>query len=271
MSDAKLDTSLFAEVLEDTKALLRQAAHPKKGTIALSPEAAVLVEGLAASSPPLAANVDEAPEQADAAESGTAPDLGGMGLGELAAAVAGCTKCGLCKSRRQTVFGTGSPEADLVFVGEAPGAEEDRQGEPFVGAAGRLLTDIIVKGMGSSREAVYICNVLKCRPPGNRNPSPDEVFCCEPYLLRQLELIQPKAICALGGVAATTLLKMEASVGSMRGKWHEYHGIALRVTYHPAYLVRIDDPKRLQREKRKVWDDIQAVMRRIEGGSSAAG
>jgi DNA polymerase len=161
--------------------------------------------------------------------------------------------------RIQTVFGTGNPHADLVFVGEAPGAEEDRQGEPFVGRAGQLLTDIIEKGIKIRREDVYICNVLKCRPPENRDPNPEEVVCCEPYLLRQLELIQPKVICALGRIAAQTLLRSSESTTRLRGKWHNYHGIPFRVTYHPAYLLRSPG------EKRKAWEDIQEVMKVLNG------
>jgi len=181
----------------------------------------------------------------------------GVTLASLAETVAGCTKCGLCQSRTQTGFGVGNPEADLVFVGEAPGSEEDRRGEPFVGRAGQLLTDIIEKGMKLRREDVYICNVLKCRPPGNRNPSPEEVAQCEPYLLQQLALVQPRVICALGSYAAQTLLRSTESVGRMRGRWHSYHGIPLRVTYHPAYLLRNEG------DKGKTWADIQEVMERL--------
>ncbi len=173
--------------------------------------------------------------------------------------VAQCTKCPISEDRTNTVFGTGNPEADLVFVGEAPGAEEDRQGLPFVGRAGQLLTDIIVKGMKMRREDVYICNVLKCRPPNNRDPNPMEVMNCEPYLLRQLELIKPKVICALGRISAQTLLKTDAPLNELRGKWHNYHGIPLRVTYHPAYLLR--NPA----DKKKAWIDIQEVMKLLNG------
>jgi len=173
--------------------------------------------------------------------------------------VRACKKFSLHSTRTQTVFGSGNPLAQLVFVGEAPGAEEDRQGLPFVGRAGQLLTDIIVKGMKMKREDVYICNVLKCRPPGNREPNPIEVYHCEPYLIRQLELIKPKEICALGRVAAQTLLKTNDSIEKLRGKWHNYHGIPLRVTYHPAYLLR--NPA----DKKKAWIDIQEVMKLLRG------
>ncbi|MCC6156147.1 MAG: uracil-DNA glycosylase [Candidatus Hydrogenedentes bacterium] len=180
-------------------------------------------------------------------------------LDELRSVVAGCRKCGLCETRTQTVFSDGLPTAELVFVGEAPGADEDRQGVPFVGRAGQLLTDIIVKGMKMQREDVYICNVLKCRPPNNRDPLPSEKEQCEPYLVRQLELLKPKVICALGKHAANTLLRKDEATGRLRGKWHQYHGIPLRVTYHPAYLLRNPADKKL------VWEDIQHVMRALSG------
>jgi len=173
--------------------------------------------------------------------------------------VSKCKKCPIHEDRTNTVFGTGNPHAELVFVGEAPGAEEDRQGLPFVGRAGQLLTDIIVKGMKMRREDVYICNVLKCRPPNNRDPNPMEVMNCEPYLIRQLELIRPKVVCALGRIAAQTLLKTVAPLNELRGKWHNYHGIPLRVTYHPAYLLR--NPA----DKKKAWLDIQEIMKLLNG------
>jgi len=179
-------------------------------------------------------------------------------LDEINKEVQQCTKCPLYEGRTHTVFGAGNPCAELVFVGEAPGAEEDRQGLPFVGRAGQLLTDIIVKGMKMQREDVYICNVLKCRPPGNRDPNPMEVFHCEPYLIKQLQIIKPKVVCALGRIAAQTLLKTDASLNTLRGKWHNYHGIPLRVTYHPAYLLR--NPA----DKKNTWIDIKEVMKLLK-------
>jgi len=157
------------------------------------------------------------------------------------------------------VFAEGNPNADLVFVGEAPGFHEDQQGIPFVGKSGALLTDIIEKGMKISRKDVYICNVIKCRPPENRDPLPDEKQACESYLIRQLELVKPKVICALGGHAAKTLLRTDESTGRLRGRWHFYQGIPLRVTYHPSYLLRSPG------EKRKTWDDILEVMKVLNG------
>jgi uracil-DNA glycosylase family 4 len=163
-----------------------------------------------------------------------------------------CTKCPLHESRTRTVFGVGNPDADLVFVGEAPGRDEDLQGEPFVGRAGKLLNDILA-AIGFQREDVYIANVLKCRPPGNRDPAPDEVMHCEPYLVRQLEIIEPKVICALGRIAAQTLLKTTTPLGRMRADVHDYHGIPMIVTYHPAALLRN------QKWKRPTWEDVQRL------------
>ena len=169
---------------------------------------------------------------------------------ELKQAVPACTACGLHKGRTQTVFGVGDEQADWLLVGEAPGAEEDRLGDPFVGQAGKLL-DNMLAAIGLARDDnVYICNVLKCRPPGNRNPEPDEVAKCTPFLLRQIELIQPKLVVAMGRFAAQTLLNTDASIASLRGRVHQYAGRPLIVTYHPAYLLR-NLP-----DKSKAWADL---------------
>ena len=149
--------------------------------------------------------------------------------------VTGCQRCSLAKTRKNIVFGDGNASAKIVFVGEAPGADEDEQGLPFVGRAGQLLTNII-KAMGLERKDVYICNILKCRPPGNRNPLPDEIRLCEPFLKQQLQLISPQIICALGSFAAKTLLKTETPITALRGRFQTYEGIKLMPTYHPAYL-----------------------------------
>ncbi len=171
--------------------------------------------------------------------------------------VAGCTLCDeLASTRNQTVFGVGSPKAKLCFLGEAPGAEEDRLGEPFVGRAGKLL-DKILEACGLAREEVYILNVLKCRPPGNRNPTSDESANCRRYLNRQLELIDPEYICCLGAVAAQNLLDTQTAIGRLRGKTHEYRGIKVVCTYHPAYLLR--NPS----AKQHTWDDMKLLMREM--------
>jgi len=176
---------------------------------------------------------------------------------ELKSAVKACEACGLRKTCTQTVFGVGDEQADWLLVGEAPGAEEDARGEPFVGQAGRLL-DNMLSAIGLARgENVYICNVLKCRPPGNRNPEPFEVAQCAPHLLRQLELIKPKLILAMGRFAVHTLLGTEASIASLRGRLHRYQGVPLIVTYHPAYLLR-NLP-----DKAKSWEDLCFARRTI--------
>jgi DNA polymerase len=179
---------------------------------------------------------------------------GACSLDALRDAIGDCQRCKLAPGRTNLVFGVGNPNARLVFVGEGPGRDEDLQGEPFVGRAGQLLTEIITKGMGLRREDVYICNVVKCRPPDNRNPEPDEVEACEPFLGRQLELIGPEVIVALGKFAVQTLLRSKTPITKLRGQWFDYHGIKLMPTFHPAYLLRNPGDKRL------VWQDIQQVM-----------
>jgi DNA polymerase len=157
-------------------------------------------------------------------------------LGKIAGEVAHCRKCKLGSLRKQPVFGIGNPDADLVFIGEAPGAREDETGIPFVGAAGNLLTEELARH-GIRREEVYICNILKCRPPNNRDPLPDEISACEPYLLRQLDILKPKMLCALGRFAAMTLLKRPISIMKIRGSWQRYHDIPLFICLHPAAVL----------------------------------
>ncbi|MFE8599719.1 uracil-DNA glycosylase [Archangium violaceum] len=175
-------------------------------------------------------------------------------LDEIRRELGDCRRCKLCDGRKNIVFGSGNPRAELVFVGEGPGADEDAQGVPFVGAAGQLLTKMI-EAMGYRRDDVYICNVVKCRPPNNRNPEPDEVAACEPFLRAQLQAVRPKAIVALGKFAAQTLLRDSTPITRMRGTWREYEGIKLMPTFHPAYLLR--QPA----EKKKAWEDLQQVMK----------
>ncbi|TLD40964.1 MAG: Uracil-DNA glycosylase, family 4 [Candidatus Jettenia ecosi] len=163
-----------------------------------------------------------------------------------------CHKCPLSKTRINLVFGVGNSMADLMFIGEAPGRDEDLQGEPFVGRAGQLLTKII-EAIDMKRSDIYIANILKCRPPGNRNPLPEEIIICIPYLIKQIEIIQPKVLCALGAFAAQALLNTKAPVGTLRGRFHDYKGIPMMVTFHPAYLLR--NPN----DKAKVWDDMKKV------------
>ena len=177
----------------------------------------------------------------------------------LAEEVKGCMKCAeLASSRTQTVFADGPPGVELCFIGEAPGADEDAQGLPFVGAAGQLLNRIIA-ACGFRREEVYICNILKCRPPGNRPPLPHEAANCRGFLERQIELVQPKFLCALGGCAATNLLQSTLSIGKLRGKFHDWRGIPTIVTYHPAYLL----PHRAPEKKKEVWDDMKMLLAKM--------
>ena len=165
-----------------------------------------------------------------------------------------CQRCKLASGRTHLVFGSGHAAAKLMFVGEGPGFEEDQQGEPFVGAAGQLLTKIIA-AINLSRKQVYICNIIKCRPPGNRNPEPDEIEACLPFLERQIAAIQPDYICALGKVAAQTLLNSDVPISRLRGRFYDYNGIRLMPTYHPAYLLRNPD------KKRAVWEDMKMLMK----------
>jgi uracil-DNA glycosylase family 4 len=165
-----------------------------------------------------------------------------------------CTRCRLSKGRTKLVFGVGNPDADIMFVGEGPGADEDAQGEPFVGRAGQLLNNMI-SAMGIRREDIYIANVVKCRPPNNRAPEKDETDTCSPFLMQQIDIVKPKVIVALGATAAKNLLVMNDSMGALRGRWYDFRGTKLVVTYHPAYLLR--DP----RQKKETWKDLQMVMK----------
>jgi len=177
-------------------------------------------------------------------------------LETLRTEILGSDCCQLCRTRTNLVFGSGNTDAKLVFVGEAPGREEDLQGLPFIGRAGQLLTKII-ESIGLKRKNVYICNILKCRPPNNRNPFPTEILACEPYLVKQLEIIKPDVICTLGKFAAQTLLKSQTTISQLRGKFFDYHGIKLIPTFHPAYLLRNPQDKRL------VWEDMKKIKREL--------
>jgi uracil-DNA glycosylase len=235
-------------------AVRAQVEHQQTLAVLGFPAETSVVAPPAQETPPMAvepAPKPVAPVPRDLLTSGT---TGGTTLEELRADIGDCQRCKLAGGRTNLVFGVGNPKARLVFVGEAPGHDEDLRAEPFVGRAGQLLTEIITKGMKIRREDVYICNVIKCRPPGNRNPEPDEVASCEPFLLRQLEIIGPQVIVALGKFAAQTLLRDKTPITKLRGRWFDYHGIRLMPTFHPAYLLRNPGDKRL------VWEDIQQVM-----------
>lgn len=201
------------------------------------------------SSPPAGA-LSDAPVESSAGES--------KSLEELRAAIGDCRRCKLWSGRTNLVFGVGNPRANVMFVGEGPGRDEDLKGEPFVGRAGQLLTDIITKGMKLRREDVYIANVVKCRPPNNRDPEPDEVEACEPFLKKQVDLVRPKVIVALGRFAVQCLLRSKQPITRLRGQWHEYEDIKLMPTFHPAYLLRNPGDKKL------VWEDIQKVIEALK-------
>jgi len=229
--------SIVTETMEEVRRTLLSLAELGIKGVDLSSES---IQTLSRWGTPGKGAPSGAPEQAETLEQ-IRSDLGD------------CRRCGLADTRTHLVFGAGIPKARIVFVGEAPGYEEDAQGEPFVGAAGKLLTKII-QAMGLSREEVYICNILKCRPPGNRNPLPDEIDVCRPFLDRQLAAISPGCICALGKFAAQTLLDTQAPISKLRGRFFEYNGIRIMPTFHPAYLLRNPEGKR------DVWNDIQQIM-----------
>ncbi|WP_373497758.1 uracil-DNA glycosylase [Desulfococcus sp.] len=181
-------------------------------------------------------------------------------LDEVRSDLGDCRRCGLCRFRTHIVFGTGDPHARLMFVGEGPGYDEDLSGEPFVGRAGRLL-DRIIAAMGLSRASVYICNIVKCRPPENRDPLPDEIGSCLPFLERQIEAVSPRLICTLGAVATRVLLQTSVPVSRLRGRFHDYRGIRVMPTYHPAFLLRYPE------KKRETWSDMKALMSEMEMNS----
>jgi DNA polymerase len=196
-----------------------------------------------------------APATAETAAATNDPGDPATGLERIRTEIGDCTRCKLHATRNRLVFGAGSPTAELMFVGEGPGADEDRQGIPFVGRAGQLLTKIIA-ALGKSRDEVYIANIIKCRPPGNRNPEKDEIAACSPFLMRQIEVIRPKVICALGKFAAQTMLKSETPISRLRGRAHPFgDNCQLVPTFHPAYLLR--NPAK----KRETWEDMQLIMR----------
>ena len=216
--------------------------------------------------PPEGASVDSTIETEFAASAPSNADresrIARMDWQALKPTVESCTACGLCNTRTNTVFGVGDEAADWLIIGEAPGAEEDARGEPFVGQAGRLLDNMLTAIDLNRHENVYIANVLKCRPPGNRNPESSEVAQCSPYLKRQIAMIRPRIIIAMGRFAAQTLLATDASISSMRGRVHQYEDVPLVVTYHPAYLLRTLP------DKAKAWDDLLFARRTLQGVST---
>lgn len=228
-------------------------AKPKERAAARTPTASQIAPPVSPSSAPEARRTTWSP----------APDAVGRAadwseqLAAVRAEAMGCTNCGLCEGRANVVFGSGTGRIPLVFVGEAPGADEDRQGLPFVGRSGQLLTKII-EAIGLSRDECYICNVLKCRPPDNRNPAPDEISKCSPFLEQQIDILRPKVICTLGLFATQRLLDSTAPIGQLRGRFHDYRGVPVLPTYHPAALLR--NPSL----KPTVWEDVQLLRRKLD-------
>ncbi len=210
----------------------------------------------AGAEPELSEQIEDAPPPAHDVSESSLPVIQdkSSALAAIREDIGDCTRCRLHKGRTNLVFGVGNVNADLMFVGEGPGADEDAQGEPFVGRAGQLLNNMI-SAMGLKREDVYIANVVKCRPPNNRTPEKDECDTCSPLLLRQIDVVQPNVIVALGAVAAKNLLAINDSMANLRGRWYDFRGAKLAVTYHPAYLLR--DP----RQKKEAWKDLQMVMK----------
>ncbi|WP_298269205.1 uracil-DNA glycosylase [Geobacter sp.] len=250
------DDSYF-ETIASLRRYLEELKESGVDGLPLLPEAGVPGPDSVAPSPLSGTGAADSLSMAEAAGSAAAVPLpGGETLGEIRSDLGECRRCALGAGRTTLVFGVGNPKARLLFVGEAPGREEDLRGEPFVGEAGQLLTRII-KAMGFAREEVYICNVLKCRPPGNRNPLPEEVEACSTFMLRQVRAIAPEAIVALGTFAAQALLGTKEPISKLRGVFHDYHGIPLMPTFHPAFLLR--NPER----KREVWEDMKQVMGRL--------
>ncbi len=227
----------------------RPSLHPE-------PEERAAPRGEPAPAP--AAGPSRKPPKREGSDVKERPSSGFANLEEVRAELGDCRRCGLCEKRTNIVFGVGNPEARIMFVGEGPGADEDAQGIPFVGRAGKLLTDIITKGMGLRREDVYIANVVKCRPPGNRDPEPDEMDACMPFLEAQIAVIRPEVIVALGRVAVQALMGHPVQITKFRGQWTNFRGVSLMPTFHPSYLLR--NPA----AKRQVWEDVQAVMEKLD-------
>src|SRR5262245_27425618 len=236
----------------DDAAELGALTHALRTHLRRSPIAARVAKG--ADRPSVPAPGHPVPAAPAVPASAAKPPRTSLPLADVRAELGDCRRCKLHPTRKNIVFGVGNPDAALVFIGDAPGANEDIQGEPFVGDAGQLLTRMI-EAMGYARRDVYIANILKCRPPGNRNPEPDEIESCEPFLKKQLAALRPRVIVALGKFAAQWLTgKPDAAISALRGRWHTYEGIRVMPTYHPAYLLRTPGQKRV------VWEDLKLVM-----------
>jgi uracil-DNA glycosylase len=255
--------ALLEELAEEGVEAIPPAA--RRGEAAPTRDAAPRAAGAAgapieAPAPPPAAARAPAPTQGALLDSG--PFRGRPSLEEVRTTLGDCRRCRLSEGRTHIVFGDGDPNAELLFIGEGPGETEDQQGLPFVGRAGELLTQMIEKGLGVPRRSVYICNVVKCRPPNNRTPQSDEVAACSPFLDGQIAAVAPRVIIALGKPAASRLLGRDVPITKVRGVWHEYRGIPLMPTFHPAFLLRQYTPE----NRRLVWEDLKAALARARGG-----
>ena len=270
-----VDTSFVPQLDARQRAMLAEmgvrvwAPRPQAAAVAAAPLPAEAAPPAPARSAPRAAPAPMPPmaEAPVAVRPARAANIQTMDWSTLRETVAGCEACGLCRSRKNTVFGVGDEQADWMIVGEAPGENEDLRGEPFVGAAGQLL-DNMLRAVGRSRtgqgaQGAFIANVLKCRPPANRNPQPDEVALCEPYLARQVALVKPRVIVAMGRFAVQALLKTNEPIGRLRGRVHQYEGVPVIVSYHPAYLLRTPT------DKGKAWADLCLAMQTLETATSA--
>jgi DNA polymerase len=263
--DERADGAVDADPADELRALVAafrtQLAWRRRGGGFAAP-AAPTPRAHAASAAAQEQEIDAAPAAAPPTPSEPSRDDGErraprLSLAAVREELGDCTRCKLSQTRQNIVFGVGDPEAALMFIGEGPGAEEDRRGEPFVGKAGQLL-DKMIRAMGWTRDSVYIANIVKCRPPGNRDPEPDEVEACEPFLARQIEAVRPRVIVTLGRPSTQLLLRTRAPISALRGKFQEYRGIRVMPTFHPAFLLR--SPER----KREAWDDLRAVMAELD-------
>lgn len=250
MTDPQRQEDSLASVLRSAHTLLEEFKTEGVDGYSASPENALHAETETETSTLPSTPNTEAPPL---------PDLAGLSLEELRAVSAGCTQCALSQGRNQVVFGEGNPNADIMFVGEGPGEQEDQRGIPFCGRAGELLTGMIEKGMGIKREDVYICNVVKCRPPQNRTPLADEVNSCRGFLDAQIRLVAPKVIVALGKPAASLLMERQVAISKVRGTWQSYQGIPLMPTFHPAFILR----QYTAENRRLVWEDLKAALEKI--------
>ncbi len=244
-------------IIASAAALVREFAEEGVFGFERLPDLAPLAPARTPAQPGIAVDPPPVGVEQPGAQPGDPPG-GRSALDAVREALGDCRRCGLCEGRRKIVFGDGNPDAEILFVGEGPGEQEDRTGLPFVGRAGELLTQMIEKGMGIARSDVYICNIVKCRPPGNRNPLPPEVSACRPFLDGQIEAIAPKVIVTLGKPAASLLLDREISITRERGTWQTYRGIPLMPTLHPAYVLRQYTPE----NRRAVWQDLKTALER---------